>query len=128
MQIATAAHPGSSQDLCEAWALYNFGRLCLMRIRRQIRNLPQQQRVESTHGREVPVIREALTSLDDEQQQHLRIFRDAEHFLFRPLEVTVGIGVKFFVYTCAVKSLCLDVVTGPPSCNRELVTDLVDPW
>ena len=26
-------------DLYEAWALYNFGRLCLMRIRRQIRGL-----------------------------------------------------------------------------------------
>ena len=27
----------SAKDLCEAWALHNFGRLCLMRIRRQIR-------------------------------------------------------------------------------------------
>lgn len=26
-----------AKDLCEAWALHNFGRLCLMRIRRQIR-------------------------------------------------------------------------------------------
>ncbi len=29
--------PHDTKDLCEAWALHNFGRLCLMRIRRQIR-------------------------------------------------------------------------------------------
>ncbi|CAK9042860.1 unnamed protein product [Durusdinium trenchii] len=83
-------------DLCEAWALYNFGRLCLMRIRRQIRQ-------------EVPLLRSALARLDDVEK--LLIFRDPEHFLFRPLEVTTGIGVKIFVYTCAVKSLFALTVT-----------------
>ena len=38
----------------EAWALYNFGRLCLMRIRRQIRE-------------EVPLLRASLAKLDAEE-------------------------------------------------------------
>ncbi|CAJ1386796.1 unnamed protein product, partial [Effrenium voratum] len=85
-------------DLYEAWALYNFGRLCLMRIRRQIRQ-------------EIPLLRTSLASLDRLKQEDLRIFRDPERFLFRPLEVTTGIGVKIFVYTCAVKSLFALTIT-----------------
>lgn len=34
----------SAKDLCEAWALHNFGRLCLMRIRRQIRTSQKKER------------------------------------------------------------------------------------
>eukprot|EP00913_Durusdinium_trenchii_P027174 g25497.t1 len=120
-------------DLCEAWALYNFGRLCLMRIRRQIRQ-------------EVPLLRSALARLDDVEK--LLIFRDPEHFLFRPLEVTTGIGVKIFVYTCAVKSLFALTVTfvadsfhiklcekAPWLCHLQrsmdgaaFVTSTIDPW
>ncbi|CAE7562606.1 unnamed protein product [Symbiodinium pilosum] len=89
-------------DLYEAWALYNFGRLCLMRVRRQIRQ-------------EIPLLRRSLSSLPESEQSsvqsRLLIFRDPERFLFRPLEVTTGIGVKIFVYTCAVKSLFALTIT-----------------
>eukprot|EP00439_Symbiodinium_sp_Y106_P029693 s8058_g3.t1 len=84
-------------DLYEAWALYNFGRLCLMRVRRQIRQ-------------EIPLLRRSLTMPESEHAK-LLIFRDPERFLFRPLEVTTGIGVKIFVYTCAVKSLFALTIT-----------------
>ena len=81
----------------------------------------------------MPLLRSALARLDD--VENLLIFRDPEHFLFRPLEVTTGIGpledsffilsskkgesfvsirpedgcpgVKIFVYTCGMKSLWL---------------------
>eukprot|EP00435_Cladocopium_sp_Y103_P050464 s171_g15.t1 len=101
-------------DLCEAWALYNFGRLCLMRIRRQIRQ-------------EVPMLRASLASLDEDQQRGLLIFRDPEHFLFRPLEVTTGIGVKFFVYTCVAKSLFALTVTFVADTFHIRLCDQV-PW
>lgn len=42
-------------------------------------------------GKEVPLLRQSLANLG-EQRRGLLIFRDPEHFLFRPLEVTTGIG------------------------------------
>lgn len=86
-------------DLYEAWALYNFGRLCLMRVRRQVRL-------------EIPLLRRALISgLHVEHQDRLLVFSDPERFLFRPLEVTTGIGVKIFVYTCILKSILSLTIT-----------------
>ena len=73
-----------------------------MRVRRQIRQ-------------EIPLLRRSLSSLPESEQSsvqsRLLIFRDPERFLFRPLEVTTGIGVKIFVYTCAVKSLFALTIT-----------------
>lgn len=40
----------------------------------------------------MPMLRASLASLDEDQQRGILIFRDPEHFLFRPLEVTTGIG------------------------------------
>lgn len=86
-------------DLYEAWALYNFGRLCLMRVRRQVRL-------------EIPLLRRALMAgLHVEHQERLLVFSDPERFLFRPLEVTTGIGVKIFVYTCMLKSILSLTIT-----------------
>jgi hypothetical protein len=45
-----------------------------------------------SRGQEVPMLRASLASLDEDQQRGILIFRDPEHFLFRPLEVTTGIG------------------------------------
>ena len=38
------------------------------------------------------MLRASLASLDEDQQRGILIFRDPEFFLFRPLEVTTGIG------------------------------------
>ena len=48
------------------------------------------------------MLRSALARLDDVEK--LLIFRDPEHFLFRPLEVTTGIGTDLRNKTCLIAS------------------------
>eukprot|EP00931_Biecheleriopsis_adriatica_P007211 TRINITY_DN108518_c0_g1_i1.p1 TRINITY_DN108518_c0_g1~~TRINITY_DN108518_c0_g1_i1.p1 ORF type:complete len:477 (-),score=77.86 TRINITY_DN108518_c0_g1_i1:92-1522(-) len=90
-------------DLYEAWALRNFGRLCLMRIGRQIR-------------REVPLLRKLLEqrNLEDDDvhsRSGIQVLERPEEYLFGPLEASTAMGVQFFVWTYGMKSLYVLIIT-----------------
>jgi len=95
-------------DLYESWALKHFGRLCLMRIGRRIR-------------REVPLLRSMITRDRMEptagSATELEVLENPDAYLFKPLEATTGMGLKVFVYTYAIKStyiLLLTILSGEP--------------
>jgi len=91
-------------DLYEAWALWCFGRLLIMRVRRKIRS-------------EMPHLAQLTEDADPEDIKDLEVLISPEKFLFEPLEATTGMGVKVFVFTYVLKSvyvLGITIVAGGP--------------
>jgi len=109
-------------DLYEAWALYNFGRLCFIRVERRMdMELPAVQYV-------IKRVKQLLDHRQNEQEMsasskssisqlesqgsrdaavlgNLSILHDPQKMLFNPLKETSLMGVKAFVYTYGAKSL-----------------------
>mmetsp|Transcript_4949 Transcript_4949/g.14434 ORF Transcript_4949/g.14434 Transcript_4949/m.14434 type:complete len:564 (-) Transcript_4949:75-1766(-) len=98
-------------DLYEAWALRCFGTLCFALVGRQInREVPTVKYILSTIKNHLQSVASAESGdrsiLDD-----VKILTDPRNQLFKPLQLTSRIGVRVFVWTYAIKSVYLLVLT-----------------
>jgi len=114
MQLITdQAYQTNTQlaDLYEAWALRCFGTLCFVLVGRQInREVPTVKYILSTIKSHLESVSTAASGdrsiLDD-----VKILTDPRNSLFKPLQQTSRIGVRVFVWTYALKSMYLLVLT-----------------
>jgi len=97
-------------DLYEAWALRCFGVLCFTLVGRQV-------------NREVPTVKYILNTIKNHLESvaaggsdlrilgDVKLLTDPRKLLFDPLQQTSRIGVRVFVWTYAMKSVYLLVLT-----------------